>query len=304
MNLSKIRLIIRERHVTLPLLRWPRFGTPGTPTVQAPGLPPAPRIQIGGRIGWIIAGVVGVSVAVVGVGVVFAVKDVVENTYSWPAPGAAYDLAQANGAMGMPLEPYEDGTQNQTLEIRLAADARLSTLTFSNLSLGKSGVTCVAIARDGGNNSGYLWVQDLIMTNVTAPTLDIANSEIAVLSISGDVDGHTWGGTISSTVTELVVSSTRGSGTFEASDSVVDRILITMLGDATIGTLKFENIACGSGSSVGWDLDYIKAGSWSQDAASKFGTGNGINSADWIMASTLSYKSATNSLVDTPISVR
>ena len=55
---------------------------------------------------------------------------------------------------------------------------------------------------------------------------------------------------------------------------------------------------------MGWDIDYVKAGTWTQNAASRFGSGNGIDSADWVMNSTVSYKSATSGLIDTPITVR
>ena len=307
-----MRFKIGPKTISIPSARWPHLSPPPLRLVSALRLPPAPDLaRFIPRIALKVGGTKAVflSLLMVGVGFFAAIMFVMEKTERhvpiWPEPGAVYALAEPGGTIGQPLPPDStDGSQNMTLELRFAADARLSTLTFDNLSLGKSGVTCVTIARATGNSSGYLWIQDMIMSNVTAPTLDIANSEIAVLTIAGSVDGHTWGGTISSTVTELVVTSTRGSGTFEAKDSVVDRILITLVGDATIGTLTFADVACGSGSSVGWDLDWIKAGRWTQDATSKFGTGNGINTADWVMQSSVSYKSGSSGLVDTPITVR
>jgi hypothetical protein len=53
-----------------------------------------------------------------------------------------------------------------------------------------------------------------------------------------------------------------------------------------------------------FDIDYVKAGHIVVDNASKFGDGDGIDSADFIIQQTVKARSHTDNLVDTPITVR
>ena len=129
----------------------------------------------------------------------------------------------------------------------------------------------------------------------------MANVEVATLALAGSVDGHTNSSTLNSTISEITILSTRGSGKFVAESGAVDRIVVMFLADANISTLTFDNVKCSVG---GWDLDHIKAGSISQDATSRFGDGDGINVADYVVNQTVSYRTSTDSLVDTPINVR
>ncbi len=229
----------------------------------------------------------------------FTVRDVVHSSWDWPKAGAEYNLPQT---MGSKLEPYEDGSESQTLKINLADGTRLSSLTLNNLDLGKTGLTdCIEITRAQGNSSGWLYVDNWTATGVTAPSADFANSEIANLSLAAYVDGHTVEATIDSTITDLEISSTRGSGTFTAQNSVVDRVLIVLAGDAVISTLAMTDVDCSVG---GWNVDYVKAGSFTMDNTSKFGDGDGIDTADFVVNSTVKTRSFTDNLVDTPITVK
>jgi len=293
------QVTIRGRRYHLPLpARFPRIGLPKFRF----GVPRLGNIQFANRrIKWIILGTVAVSGSVVAVGMWAAIKDVISSSFDWPAPGAAYALGSPLGTMGERLENYEEsGQPSQTLQINLASGVRISTLTFRNLNMGKAGLTdCVVVQR--GSGTGYLYADDIVMTSVSAPSLDWANSEIATLSVAGSVDGHTWNATINSTISDQVVVSTRGSGTFEATDSTVDRLIIQLYGDATVGTLTFDNVKCSVG---GWNMDYIKASTLTQDADSQFGTGDGIDTADYILQDSLLYRVGVDSLQDTPITVR
>jgi hypothetical protein len=298
---QKLGFMIKHRTFRIPNVP----GSATLPSIKTPGISRLPTLSLGqGKVKWVVFGSVGLSATVVAVGMYFAVIDVVSATYEYPQPGAEYSDLHTGGTLGQALPPDENGEESMTLKINLAADARLSTLSFTNLDLGKTSQTCVTIGRDTSNTTGYLFVEDFTMSNVSAPTLDIANAEIYTMTLAGKVDGHTWEGSLDSTITDQVVTSTRGSGSFAASDSVVDRVIINLMGNATVSSLTFSDIACGNGSTAGWDIDYVKAGTWTQDSTSRFGAGTGIDTASWVMNSTTSYAVATSALVDTPIHVR
>jgi hypothetical protein len=295
------RATIKGKSFFLPLpTKFPRVRLPsfklGTPTFG--GLRMA-----NSRIKYVIAGVTMVSLSAVSVGLYFAVEDVVSATYEYPEAGAIYRDLHTGGTLGDPIPPDpETGEESQTLHLFLASGARLSTLSFVNMDLGKSGLTdCVTIMRDGANTTGYLFVDDMYVTGVSAPSFDMANSEVSSLTTAGKVDGYTWGASMSSTISDQIITSTRGSGSFSASDVKVDRIIIQMVGDATVGTLTFQNVKCSVG---GWNIDYVKVGDFIQDSTSRFGDGDGIDTADYVLQQSVTYRTASNSMVDEPITVR
>ena len=281
---EKLAHMIGNRKVPVPAM--PGFSVPG--------------ISVGSKSTLkIIFFTVFVAAAAVGTGMYFTVRDVVHSSWDWPKAGAEYSLPQT---MGHKLEPYEDGSESQTLKINLADGTRLSSLTLNNLDLGKTGLTdCIEITRAQGNSSGWLYVDNWTATGVTAPSADFANAEIANLSMAAYVDGHTVEATIDSTITDLEISSTRGSGTFTAQNSVVDSVMIVLAGDAVIGTLAMTDVDCSVG---GWNVDYVKAGSFTLDNTSKFGDGDGINTADFVVNATVKARVMTDNLVDTPITVK
>jgi len=270
--------------------------------VPVPAMPgfSVPRVSFGSRSTLkIIFFTVLVSLAAVGTGMYFTIRDVVNASWDWPQAGAEYNLPQT---MGHKLEPYEDGSESQTLKINLADGTRLSSLTLNNLDLGKANLTdCIEITRAQGNSSGWLYVDNWTATGVTAPSADFANSEIANLSLAAYVDGHTVEATIDSTISDLDIQSTRGSGTFIAENSVVDRVLIVMAGSAVIGTFAMTDVDCSVG---GWNIDYVKSGHFTLDASSKFGDGDGIDLADFVVNSTVKTRVMVDNLVDTPITVK
>ena len=274
----------------------------GNRKVPVPAMPgfSVPRVSFGSKSTLkIIFFTVLVSLGAVGTGMYFTIKDVVHSSWDWPKAGAEYSLPQT---MGHKLEPYEDGSESQTLKINLADGTRLSSLTLNNLDLGKTGLTdCIEITRAQGNSSGWLFVDNWTATGVTAPSADFGNAEIANLSLAAYVDGHTVEATLDSTISDLDIQSTRGSGTFIAENSVVDRVLIVLAGSAVIGTFAMTDVDCSVG---GWNVDYVKAGSFTLDNTSKFGDGDGIDTADFVVNSTVKTRVMTDNLVDTPITVK
>ena len=279
----KLGRIIRERKVRLP---------------SFPPLPPMPRIRTGGSAPKAIIFAVLLSTAVVATGIFFAVRDVARATWDWPEAGAEYALPQE---MGVQLAAYADGSESQTLKINLADGVRLSELSLKNVDIGRASTPCVTIERASGT-TGWLFVDTWTITGVTAKSADFANMEVSNLLLEAYVDGHTMEATIDSTISDIAAQSTRGSGTYYVDDSVVDQIVIVLLGSATITKLLMENVDCSLGT--GWNVDYVKVGLFSIDATSKFGSGSGIDSADFVVNSTVKARTITDSLIDTPISVR
>ena len=254
------------------------------------------------KVGGFRAALMSLLVVAGGFGASFAlIINGTSDVPTWPEAGAQYALPNINGERLAPDSetPME---RSQTLKINLASGVRLESLTLNNLDMGKAGLTdCLEITRAQGNSSGWLFVDNWTATGVTAPSADFANAEIANLSMAAYVDGHTIEATIDSTITDLEIQSTRGSGVFTAENSVVDRVLIVLAGDAVIGTLAMTDVDCSVG---GWNVDYVKAGSFTLDNTSKFGDGDGINTADFVVNATVKTRVMTDNLVDTPITVK
>ena len=293
-----MKLKLGPTTISIPSARLPQIGLPYLKLLTAIRIPIPKMIRVGG----FRAALMSLLVVAGGFGASFAlIINGTSDVPTWPEAGAQYALPNINGERLAPDEttPME---RSQTLKINLASGVRLESLTLNNLDLGKAGLTdCIEITRAQGNSSGWLYVDNWTATGVTAPSADFANAEIANLSMAAYVDGHTVEATIDSTITDLEIQSTRGSGTFTAQNSVVDRVLIVLAGDAVIGTLAMTDVDCSVG---GWNVDYVKAGSFTMDNTSKFGDGDGINTADFVVNATVKTRVMVDNLVDTPITVK
>ena len=226
------------------------------PVPAMPGIS-VPRISFGSRATLkIIVFTVLVSLAAVGTGMYFTIRDVVHGSWNWPDSGAAYYASEDGlGTMGQQLPLNEDGTESQTLEIRMADGSRMESLT-AVLEMGKASVDCMAVERAAG--TGYLWVDTFTMNELVAPTLTMNASFIHKLTLSGNVDGHHVGPTQNSAgAPDITVESTRGAGIYNASGTV-DRLLISLAGDAYIKDISITG-HCSTGPI---DLDFIKAGNF------------------------------------------
>jgi len=221
-----------------------------------PGLS-VPRISFGSRATLkVIFFTVLVSLGAVGTGMYFTIRDVVHSSWNWPDSGAAYYASEDGlGTMGQQLPLNEDGTESQTLEIRMADGSRMESLT-AVLEMGKASVDCMAVERAAG--TGYLWVDTFTMDQLVAPTLTMNASFIHKLTLSGNVDGHHVGPTQNSAgAPDITVESTRGAGIYNAAGTV-DRLLISLAGDAYIKDISITG-HCSTGPI---DLDFIKAGNF------------------------------------------
>jgi hypothetical protein len=290
------RALTRDRDIRLDRFTAP--GIPGIALFNALRIPtPKFSFDLSGMKG------VGTALGIVGVAFVVAFTFVVastDDTPVWPEAGAAYGLPNVHG-ISLEPDPENPADQNQTLQINLAAGVRLTTLTLSNLDLGKAGLTdCVTIQRTT-NTTGWLYVDTWTMTGVSAPSLSMENVETGSLSLAARTDGHAMDATIDSTISEINIESSRGAGQYIAENSVVDRVIIQLAGDAIIGTLIMTDVDCSVG---GWNIDYVKAGSITMDNTSEFGDGDGINLADFVLAASVKSRVITDNLVDTPITVK
>jgi hypothetical protein len=288
MNLfEKLALILKDRKFRFPSL---------------PSKPPMLRISLGNQsTSKAIVFSVALATVVVATGIFFAVRDVASSHWDWPDAGAEYNLPQK---MGTQLAKYEDGTESHTLQINLADGVRLDKLWLKNLDLGKSGLTnAFEINRTSGVTGAQVNVGQLTITNSSAPTLDWANMEIGSVTLGAYVDGHTNAIQIDNTISQLIIDSDRGAGTYVAENSVVDRIVINTNGDtgAYIGEIIIDNVDASVGA---WDWDYMKIGILTMDNSNKFGNGTGINVSSATFNSSIKARSITDSLVDTPLKIQ
>ena len=231
----------------------------GNRKVPVPAMPgfSVPRVSFGSKATLkIIVFTVLVSLGAVGTGMYFTIKDVVHSSWNWPDSGAAYYASTDGlGKMGQQLPLNEDGTESQTLEIRMADGSRMESLT-AVLEMGKAGVDCMAVERAAG--TGYLWVDTFTLDQLVAPTLSLNASFIHKMTLSGVVDGHHGGPTQNSTgAPDITVESTRGAGIYNAAGTV-DRLLISLAGDAYVKDISITG-HCSTGPI---DLDFIKAGNF------------------------------------------
>ena len=279
---EKIAHIIGDRKIPVPSL--PGFSVP--------------RISFGSKATLkIIVFTVLVSVGAVGTGMYFTIRDVVSGSWNWPDSGAAYYAGNDGlSKMGEQLPLNTDGTESQTLEIRMADNSRMESLT-AVLEMGKASVDCIAIERAAG--TGYLWVDTFTLDKLVAPTLSLNASFIHKMTLSGFVDGHHVGPTQNSTgAPDITVESTRGSGTYNATGTV-DRLLISLAGDAYIKDVHITG-HCSTGPI---DLDFIKAGNFNLTNV-EIGDDGNINTVAVDIASDTVIHTLVDTLVDKSIIVK
>jgi hypothetical protein len=286
--------------ISIPSARLPRFNIPQLRFISYLHIPIPKRLQVGSaKMGLMSLFVVGVGFA----GTLFLVIAGTTSEKLWPEAGAEYSLPDIVGNP-LPPDPETPALINQTLRINLADGVRLDKLHLKNLDLGKAGLTnSFEINRTTGVTGAFVNVGLFTITNSSAPTLDWANMEVGTLSLGAHVDGHTNNSVLNSTISHLVIDSDRGSGSYVAQDSTVDRVVINLNGDngATIGELIVDDVDASVGA---WDFDYLKVGTLTMGNTNQFGDGSGINSASAVFNDTVKSRSITDNLVDTPIKVQ
>jgi hypothetical protein len=199
--------------------------------------------------------------------------------------------------MGQKLPLNDDGSESQTLEIRMAANSRMDVLS-ATLEMGKASVDCIAIERVSGT-SGYLYVDTFTMDNLVAPTLSMNASFVHQMTLSGFVDGHHVGPTQNSAgAPDVTVESTRGAGTYTATGTV-DRLLITLAGDAFLRSAQITG-HCSTGPV---DLDFLRVGNFNLTNIT-IGNDGDIDTVAVDIASDVVIHSLSDTLVDRSIQVK
>jgi hypothetical protein len=285
---------------TVPSAQIPQLKLPQLKLLTAIRIPIPKAFRFGGGR----AALMSILVVAGGFGASFAlIINGTSDVPAWPEAGAVYALPNTNGQRLAPDES-DPATRSQTLQINLADGVRLDKLELKNLDLGKSGLTnSFEISRTSGVTGAQVHVGLITVRNSSAPTLDWANIETGCITLAGNVDGHTNAVQIDSTISTLVIDSDRGSGSYIAQDSTVDRVIINTNGDngAIIGEILIDNVDASVGA---WDWDYIKAGCIVLENTNTFGNGTGINTASAVFNSSVKARVVTDNLVDTPVSVK
>ena len=282
----------------------------GNRTVPIPAMPGFPRYRVSfanRHIVKIIFFTVLVSLAAVGTGMYFTIKDVVNATYNWPDP-AIYDVTEDGlQMMGQKNPKLEDGSESQTLSIRLGDGVRISTLRIKDSDVGRTGIAKsldISPYTTGVTGaSAYLWVGNLTITNSSFPTLAWENSEVGTLNTGMLCDGHTMSATVSNTVNDLELSSERLASVYEVDSTIVDRIQIHITGNngAYVDNLIIDNLDAWNGAA---SFDRMKIGTATINNSNRVGDGSGVDSASCVIGSSVSSRVINNTMQDRPIKVR
>ena len=282
----------------------------GDKRIPSPKMPAFKMLSVGfanRHVTSVVVFAIVVSAAAVSVGMYFAIRDVVGSTYNWPQP-AEYQVTEAGlQTMGKKNEDYPDGTESQTLSIRLADGARISTLRIKDTDLGRTGISRALdispLTAGVTGSTAYLWVGTMTVTNSSFPTLNMETSDVANLTTGLLCDGHTLSATISNTVPDMVLESERLSSVYEVDGSIVDKIQIHITGNsgAFIENLVLDNVDAWAGAA---HLSRMKIGTMTMNNSNKVGDGSGVDSASCHIDSSVNARQITSTIQDRPIKVQ
>jgi hypothetical protein len=282
----------------------------GDRRIPSPRLPAFKMFRVGfanRHVSTVVVMAIVVSAAAVSVGLYFAIKDVASSTYNWPEPAEYQVTAAGLQTMGKKNEDYPDGTESQTLSIRLADGARISNLSISGTDLGRAGIARALdispLTSAVTGNTAYLFVGNLTMTGSAFPTLKMEQSEVGTLTTGLLCDGHTMAATITNTIPDQVLTSKRLSSTYTVSDSIVDRIQIHITGTtgAYIDQLTLSDVQAWNGEAY---FSRMKVGNLTMNNTSKIGDGSGQDSASCYFDSSVLARNIANTIQDKPIKVQ
>ena len=280
---------------SIPSLRMPVISLP---FVSIMSLLPTPHTRV--NLGGMKVAIAALAVVATGFIATFWVT-ISGSTHeiTWPTAGAEYNLPSEVGTR-LPPDDISPMTASQTLRINLASDVRLDKLHLKNLDLGKSGLDTSFYVT--GVTGSHVDVGLITIRNSSAPTLDWSRINAGCIQLAGEMDGRTNNITVDNTIPNLVVDSDRGSGTYVAENSQVDRIILTTnSGVATIGEILIDDVD----SSVGaWSWEHINAGCIVMEANNKFGNGTGINNSRAIFNDTVKSRSGTDNILEVPTSIK
>jgi len=271
-----------------------RFGGLARVRLPLPG-----GIYLGG--GKLIVGSLS-TVALGFIAAMFVLVSSGDQEITWPMVGASYD---APSMIGSPVVDREfPADRSQTLQINLPAGIRLDEVSFTNVSLGKVGITD-AFQIAGTSSSDLITIDTLIIRNSEFPTMDWANGDIYTLTATSSVvaAGHTFSMTMASTTNDVIIGSGRGATSYIAKDMTVDRIIInqtTSGGDVLIDTMTLDGVRAWSGA---FNADYFEIGRLILENV-RIGDDGDINSADFIINSSVSINTVNDGVLEEPVFIR
>ena len=221
---------------------------------------------------------------------------------TWPMVGASYEAPSMIGSKVVDAEFPQDASQ--TLQINIPAGLRLDEVSFTNVSLGKSGITD-AFQLTGASTTDLMTIDTLIIRNSEFPTMDWANGDIYTLTATSSVvaAGHTFSPTMSSTTNDVVIGSGRGATSYIAEDMVVDRIIVqqtTGSGDVLIDTMTLDGVKAWTGA---FNADYFEIGRLILENV-RIGDDGDIDSADLVLNSSVSVNTVHDGVVEEPVWIR
>ena len=294
---------LRRRKVSLSLpslgLKLGRLGTFKLPQFWNFKIPIPGGIYMGG--GKLIVG----SLATVAIGFLASMFILIssgDQEITWPMVGASYE---APSMIGSPVVDQEfPADRSQTLQINLPSGIRLDEVSFTNVSLGKAGITD-AFQIAGTSTSDMITVDTLVIKNSEFPTMDWANGDIYTLTATSSVvaAGHTFSMTMASTTNDVIISSGRGATSYIAKDMTVDRILITQSntgGDVLIDTMTLDGVKAWTGA---FNADYFEIGRLILENV-RIGDDGDINSADFVINSSVNVNTVNDGVLEEPVFIR
>jgi len=221
---------------------------------------------------------------------------------TFPMLGASYE---APSMIGSPVVDREfPSDRSQTLQINMPAGIRLDEVSFKNISLGKTGLTdSFQIA--GTSTSDVITIDTLTIKNSEFPTMDWAAGDIYTLTATTDVvaAGHTFSMTMASTTNDVVIGSGRGATSYIAEDMTVDRILIiqsTTGGDVLIDTMTLDGVRAFAGA---FNADNFEIGRLILENV-RIGDDGDINSADFVINSSVNVNTVNDGVREEPVFIR
>ena len=297
-----MKLVIKNKRIGLPKFRIPKLNM----QVKIPDVGIAipkviTRVSIGGRF----KKMAGVSLSIAGLVVVVAIAFAavgVEQTKQFPM-AAEYTVAAGDKYVGIGTDiKGSDAADTQTLKLNIGG-ARISDIIIDDLEVGATTGITYSLSITTGGASVWIECDEVLIDNLTAPSLTISNAEIYNLIVQNNkADGNSFSPTLANGIVDITLNSTRGTVNIpEISGSDYDRIHIDAATSAQCRKLHIKNV-----SSYGFPvlLDHIKAGTVTV-TNSQIGSGTGIDSADFIIADTVKVGGSTlTGNTEVPISVK
>jgi hypothetical protein len=182
--------------------------------------------------------------------------------------------------------------QTQTLQINIGGST-ISDLVFKDMNVGADSGVTYAIQIDNTDGTGAkILCENLTLKNIIAPSFRFNSSTVYSLYVSSTIsDGFSITPTLNSDPVDYRFGSNRGALSVpEVSGSDVDRIVVsTGSSTSTVGNITFENIR----SKNPIDIQDISCSNVTiKDLI--IGDGTGINSASFVLSSTVKTRSLSS----------